>query len=192
PGKNAADVASGQEAKADLKLRKVKNLSATLTNAEWLMSMPGTEEQKKFLLNCTGCHTLERIVRSSHDADEFLQIFTRMSGYYPGSTPRRPQRLAGDFLRDPGRGDDRKTAEWLASINLSQQQTWSWPLKTLPRLTGKSTHVVITEYDLPNEYIQPHDVMLDHEGTVWYSDFGQMFLGKMDPKTGEVTQYPIP
>ena len=34
--------------------------------------------------------------------------------------------------------------------------------------------------------------MLDREGTVWYSDFGQMFLGKMDAKTGKVTQYPIP
>ena len=34
--------------------------------------------------------------------------------------------------------------------------------------------------------------MLDHEGNVWYSDFGQMFLGEMDPKTGKVTQYPIP
>ncbi|MGY8796437.1 MAG: Vgb family protein, partial [Woeseiales bacterium] len=30
------------------------------------------------------------------------------------------------------------------------------------------------------------------EGNLWYSDFGQMFLGKMDTTTGEVTQYPIP
>ena len=52
--------------------------------------------------------------------------------------------------------------------------------------------MIITEYDLPNPLIQPHDVMLDREGNVWYSDFGQMFLGKMDPKTGKVTQYPIP
>jgi streptogramin lyase len=52
--------------------------------------------------------------------------------------------------------------------------------------------VIITEYDLPNPLIQPHDVVLDREGNVWYSDFGQMFLGKMDPKTGKVTQYPIP
>src|SRR5262249_43107670 len=65
PGKNAADVATGQEAKTELKLRKVRNLAASLTNAEWLMSMPGTDEQKKFLLNCVGCHTLERIVKSS-------------------------------------------------------------------------------------------------------------------------------
>src|SRR4051794_40578437 len=45
-GTKAADVASGQEARAEIKLRKVRNLSAHLTNAEWLTSMPGTEEQK--------------------------------------------------------------------------------------------------------------------------------------------------
>ena len=92
PGANAADVASGQEAKAELKLRKVRNLAATLTNAEWLASMPGTDEQKKFLLNCTGCHTLERIVKSTYDAETFENvIIPRMGTYYPGSTPQRPQ-----------------------------------------------------------------------------------------------------
>src|SRR5215831_11211592 len=189
----AADVASGQEAKADIKLRKVKNLSAHLTNAEWLMSMPGTDEQKRFLLNCTGCHTLERIMKSTYDADGFLDVIQRMSLYYPGSTPLKPQRLAGSATRDVERGGNgRKTAEWLASVNLSQELTWAFPLKTQPRLTGKSTRVIITEYDLPNPLIQPHDVMLDREGNVWYSDFGQMFLGKVDPNTGKVMQYPIP
>jgi virginiamycin B lyase len=48
-GARAADVASGQEAKAEITLKKVKNLSAHLTNAEWLISMPGTDEQKRFL-----------------------------------------------------------------------------------------------------------------------------------------------
>ena len=116
-----------------------------------------------------------------------------MGGYYPGSTPLKPQRLVGDAVRRLDPADRRRqAAEWLASINLSPQDTWNYPLKTLPRLTGKSTHVIITEYDLPNKLIEPHDVVLDHEGTVWYSDFGQMFLGKMDPKTGKVTQYPIP
>jgi streptogramin lyase len=192
PGSNSADIAAGQEAKADLKLQKAKDLSLQLTNAEWLLSMPGTDEQKKFLLNCTGCHSLQRIVRSTHNADEFQQIFRRMSGYYPGSMPTHPQRLAGNFLRDRGRGNARDIAEWLTTINLSQQVTWQYPLKTLPRLTGKSTKVIITEYDLPDRKIQPHDVMLDREGNAWYSDFGQMFLGKMDTKTGKVTQYPIP
>ena len=58
-GAGAADVSSGLEAKAEIKLKKIKNLPAHLTNAEWLISMPGTDEQKRFLLNCNGCHTLE-------------------------------------------------------------------------------------------------------------------------------------
>src|SRR5919109_1583450 len=34
-GAKTADVASGQEVRCEIKLRKVKNLSAHLTNAEW-------------------------------------------------------------------------------------------------------------------------------------------------------------
>src|SRR5437762_1435021 len=192
-GARAADIAPGQEAKAEIKLKKVKNLAAHLTNAEWLLSIPGSDEQKNFLLNCTGCHTLERIMKSTYDADGFMDVIRRMSLYYPGSTPLKPQRLAGTATRDVERGGSgRKTAEWLATINLSLEPSWPFALKTLPRLTGKSTHVIITEYDLPNPLIQPHDVMLDREGNVWYSDFGQMFLGKMATRTGKVTQYPIP
>ncbi len=192
-GSNAIDVATGKVARADLKLKKTRNLSAQLTNAEWLLSLPGTDEQKKFLLNCNGCHTLERIVKSTHDAEEFLQVFERMGTYYPGSTPTKPQRLTGDARREgvTRGGNAEKIAEWLSTVNLSQQESRHYPLKTLPRLTGKSTQVIITEYDLPRPETQPHDVIVD-EGVVWYSDFGQMFLGSMDPKTGKVTEYPIP
>src|ERR1700682_2971700 len=192
-GASAADVAAGQEANAEIKLKKVKNLSAHLTNAEWMTSMPGTDEQKRFLLNCTGCHTLERIMKSTHDADSFMEVIQRMSLYYPGSTPLKPQRLTGTATRDVERGGNgRKTAEWLASLNLSEQPAWAFPLKTEPRLTGQVTRVVVPESDLPSPLIQPHDVVLDRAGDVWYSDFGQMFIGKMDPKSGKVTQYPIP
>src|SRR3989449_1883511 len=132
-GARAADVASGQEAKVDIKLKKVKNLSAHLTNAEWLMSMPGPDEQKRFLLNCNGCHTLERIMKSTHNADEVLDIFQRMSLYYPGSTPLKPQRLTGTATRDVERGGNgRKTAEWRARAKLKQQQTWALPPKNPP------------------------------------------------------------
>ena len=192
-GPQDATVTAGQEDKIEVKLKPTQNLGAQMTNAEWLMSMPGTDDQKRLLLDCNSCHTLERIMRSTHDAEEFQQVFLRMAGYYPGSTPLKPQRLVGDAARRLISAEAAPAAaEWLASINLSRQDTWSWPLKTLPRLTGKSTHVIITEYDMPNRLIEPHDVVLDHEGNVWYSDFGQMFIGEMNPKTGQVTQYPIP
>ena len=101
--------------------------------------MPGTEQQKKFLLNCIGCHTLERIMKSSYDAEGMIEVINRMATYYPGTTPLRPQRLAGNFQRMRDRGNVKPIVEWLATINLSQQDTWQFPLKTLPRPTGKST-----------------------------------------------------
>ncbi len=192
-GSISADVAAGATASADLALRPTRNLSAQLTNAEWLLSIPGTHRQKSFMLNCTSCHTMERILKSSYDAEGFLTVFDRMAKYYPGSMPTKPQRLNGTAMRmGRTRAVAGEVAEWLASINLSQSETRSYELQTLPRLTGDSTKVIITEYDLPSDLIQPHDVIIDDEGTVWYSDFGQMLLGKMDANTGEVTQYPIP
>jgi streptogramin lyase len=185
-----ADVADEQTATVDLKLRKARNLAAQMSNAEWMMSMPGTEEQKSFLLNCVGCHTLERIVRSTHDADEWTQVITRMSGYGPVSQPIKPQRML-----DPARSGTpeqyRKQAEYLASINLSEVSQWEYPLKTLPRPTGRATHVIVTEYDLPRPTTEPHDVIVDAQGAVWYSDFGELFISKFDPKTLKLTEYSV-
>ena len=50
-GKGAADVAGDKTASVDLTLKKTRNLSAQLTNAEWMHSMPGTPKQKDALLN---------------------------------------------------------------------------------------------------------------------------------------------
>jgi hypothetical protein len=79
-------------------------LALQLTNAEWLISAPGTDEQKKFVLSCNSCHSYQRIVNSTHTPDEFMQVFDRMAGYYPGSTPMQPQRLIGTARRNLGGG----------------------------------------------------------------------------------------
>jgi hypothetical protein len=41
-----AKVETEKTATADIKLNKTKNLAGQLTNAEWVMSIPGTEAQK--------------------------------------------------------------------------------------------------------------------------------------------------
>src|SRR2546427_7312497 len=48
-----ATVANGKAATADIKLKKTKNLAGQLTNAEWMMSFPGTEDQKAELLTAS-------------------------------------------------------------------------------------------------------------------------------------------
>src|SRR4051812_47305081 len=92
-GTPAAEVATGKGASADIKLKKTRNLAAQLSNAEWLISMPGDDKMKRELSGCNGCHTYQRILRSAHTSEEFQEIFTRMGKYSPGSTPTHPQPL---------------------------------------------------------------------------------------------------
>src|SRR5262249_17220577 len=61
-GGGAAEISAGKSATADLRLTKTKRLASQLTNGEWLVSVPGTKQQKSTLLSCVGCHTVERIV----------------------------------------------------------------------------------------------------------------------------------
>jgi virginiamycin B lyase len=189
------DVAAGKTAPVDLKLRKAKDLSTQLTNAEWIASMSGTDAQKTFLLNCVNCHTLERIMKSRYRADDMLQVIQRMGTYANGATPLHPQkRKAARLLEE--RGDLRlqsqqKQAEFLSQMNLSPGY-WRYLLKTFPRPSGKATRVVVTEYDLPRKTIEPHDVILDSDGMVWYSNFGEQAIGRLDPKTGQVMEFSVP
>jgi hypothetical protein len=56
----------------------------------------------------------------------------------------------------------------LATINLSAVSNWDYPLKTLPRPSGRATRAIVTEYDVRRPTTQPHDVLLDKNGNVWY------------------------
>ena len=82
-------------------------------------------------------------------------------------------------------------ADYLATINLSSADHWPYELKTLPRPKGENTRAIVTEYDMGRPTTEPHDILVDKEGSVWYSDFGEMFIGKFDPKTLKLTEYPI-
>ncbi|MGB7036658.1 MAG: carboxypeptidase regulatory-like domain-containing protein [Xanthobacteraceae bacterium] len=186
----AADVVGEQTSNVDLKLLPTKDLADQLTDAEWMMSIPGTDDQKAALLNCTSCHTLERVVLSTHNTDEWMQVVQRMMSYGAVSQPVKPQPML-DKSRAGTPEQYRKLAEYLATINLSSVDKWAYPLKTLPRPTGDSTRVIVTEYSLPRPTIVPHDIVRDTDGNVWYTDFGEMFVSKLDPKTLKLTEYPI-
>jgi len=198
---NSVDIPANDPVTLDLKLRKAKDLAAQLTNAEWLVSFPGTAEQKASIQNCSHCHTLEPIVRSHHDAAEFEKVLERMTHYTPESFPLMPQphspsRTGGGELNTEQQAqaqeNRRKQAEYLATLNLSAAPQWNYPLQHFPRAKGLGNKVIITEYDLPKPTRQPHDVVVDKEGTVWYAGFGEPILAKMDPKTGKTAEYPLP
>jgi streptogramin lyase len=183
-------VAIGEStASADLNLEKATDLAAQLSDAEWLMSIPGTEAQKDLLHDCNACHSIQRIVRSRYNADEWLTVLERMSQYAYNSSSWAPQLRLVPRPFPPERY--RRLAEYLATINLSKAGTWEYPLKTLPRPKGRATRVLITEYDLRPRSM-PHDVVIDAQGNAWWTDFAKPILGMLDPKTAATAEYAIP
>src|SRR6516164_8005659 len=85
---------------------------------------------------------------------------------------------------------DRKTRNsqnfWPPSTKLDYE------LKSLPRPTRKATKVIITEYDLPRPDAEPHDAVIDADGMIWYIDFAEPILGRLDPRTGETREWALP
>jgi virginiamycin B lyase len=195
-GPKSVEVATAG-ATADLKLNKVRNIAPQLSNGEWLASIPGEDRFKaSFLLDCQGCHSLQRVFTAVHDAAEWEQVFTRMGRYAPESTPARPQLIVQGGLRSErprvAANMMKQAAEYLEKVSLSNAERMEYDLKTFPRPKGKATKVVITEYDLARKEAMPHDVVVDADGHVWHSDFGAQIIGELDPKTGKVVDHPIP
>src|SRR5260221_159772 len=116
--------------------------------------------------------------------------------------PRRPNSRTPStsraVARAPGTFDfsSATTAAWhiardvesRATVNLVDD-TWSYWPKPMPRVTGKSTRVVITEYEMPRKPLLPHDVIIDGEGIAWFTQFDEQKLGRFAPKTLKLTEF---
>ena len=196
-GPATIDVTTNTATTADLKLQKARDLASQLTNADWFASFAGTDAQKGSIRGCTHCHTLERIARTTYDADKLVAVIERMSTYPQLSFPMKIQKLPAPRIGGGTQSTEqrdaawRRQAEYLTTINRSAGD-WRYALKTAPRPTGKGTQVIYTEYDLSPRTRQPHDVIVDSSGMVWYASFGEQILAKLDPRTGKTTEYQIP
>jgi virginiamycin B lyase len=202
-GGGTVTIGPGKNGQADLRLRKTSahELASQLSDSEWLMSMPGIRAQKDSIRGCNHCHTYERIMRSKFSPEQAFATIERMARYTPSSfphliQPNPPGRIGGGEVTDAARERLRNTrqrmADFISSINLSRAETWQYELKTLPRPSGKATRVIYTEYDVPAITRQPHDVTIDSKGFAWYASFGEQILGRLDPRTGQIKEWPIP
>lgn len=175
---------------ANIKLEKTRDLASEMSDVEWLMSVPGTDEQKQYLfLNCSQCHTLAPVMKSTYDAAGWVTTLARMSGWDQISSIKNPVLVPNQRAISLG---NKEFAGYLSSINLSSRASHDFELKTLPRLSGADGKVIITEYDLPRPEAEPHDVAPDKTGTIWYQDFVDGIIGRLNAATGEVKEWRDP
>ena len=83
-GPKDATIAAGLEDKIDVTLKPARNLSAQLTNAEWLMSMPGTDDAEAL-----GARLQQLPHPGAHRAldPRCRRSFSRCSCAWPAITP---------------------------------------------------------------------------------------------------------
>ena len=174
----------------DFKLEKTKDLASQLSWAEWLISIPGTSEQKNMFYACVGCHAPHVITKSTLDATQWPEVIGRMRTAGPAATIKNAVSVPYKVALTPR---DIAFGEYLSTINLSNgRKTWDYDLKTLPRPTGKATKAIVTEYDLPRPHALPGDVIRDQQGMIWYLDFATATLGRLDPRTGAIKEWDPP
>ena len=203
----AVKLEANRTAEVDLKLVVTKDIAKQMEPADWFLSNPEIKDRLidgvKFGQNCVGCHSLYPIMTSKYPANVWPSIFNRMfqyssaSIYEPGEVrvpvnhPHRTIRLNSDGTCCL---DDSEMAQFIASVNLSSRSDGTWPfeLKKMPRPSGRGTRVIITEYEVPRRESQPHDLAVDSDGIVWYNDHGNQYIGRLDPRTGEVREFLVP
>ena len=178
-----------------IKLAKTSDLAAQLTNTEWFMSMPGTAEQKRPLIECMSCHTFERIVRSTYDAESFVPVLDRMAQYANNTTQAHVQsrvakRDVNDELGAQARrlsGDDQSVARPEMELQIADAAAPEGPRH--PRRHHRIRHA---GKDHRAARRARRSRRPKRRGYVWFSDFVENFLGRLEPHTGAVTEYPIP
>lgn len=181
-------VSANSTSTADLHLKKVNDFSLQLTSAEWLMSMPGSDNNKSALYRCVACHDLTPIMQSRYDEKTWPETIQKMQTFVPPSVQTSPVKNPEP---PPAGGVDPEFVKFLASINLNRRTTWPFQLRKFPRPKGAQTRVIITEYNLPGPSL-PHDAAVGHDGFIYYDDFQRPLIGRLDPKTGQTKEWNLP
>ena len=160
-------------------------LESQLSGAEILWNLSGTAEEKAVLQkNCSACHSWQQIFRNRYDERSWGLIVDRMIHFAGTSLAVRNHPMSGP---DPEYDILVKFFSRVRGPN-----SLDAPLRVFPLPRGESTKVIVTEYELPRQLFVPHDVAPDAQGNIWFTSHKTRYIGKLDPKTGIVTEYTIP
>ena len=185
PSRENVEIGAGKEGHVDFKLGPAKDMASQITVVDWLMNLPGTNEQKRMIAdNCTQCH-FSAVRRFHFDKPNWLKIVKYMIGGEIADVAEDGAQGAAPNAQLPNWEErSNRFAEYLAEVQGPERRDLSHT-KVLPRPGGRSTHAIFTEYDIPYPNAEPHDLAVAPDGIVWWSDWRFGTLGRLDPVTGE-------
>jgi virginiamycin B lyase len=168
-------------------LPSTRKIESQLSGEELLWNLPGSAAEKNsFRKSCgsTGCHSYQQILRNRYDQRSWRVLVERML-HHGGGPIINPEKGRKELSED-----EEGVVKWLAKVRGPESVDDS--LLVFPHPRGASTRVIVTEFELPRVSIAAHDVAGDLKGNIWYSSHLTPYIGKLDPRTGIVTEYPVP
>ena len=122
---------SSEPVTLDLQLTKTRRLSAQLSNGEWMISAPGTFEEKQYFDDCTMCHTLKRPMTSRYGQEDMAKVVQRMGAHTLNSTPAFPhfKSFVAEMLSESLTEEEIDKGRYFSSVNLSASDFWEFDFK---------------------------------------------------------------
>jgi virginiamycin B lyase len=119
--------------------------------------------------NCVICHDLRNIVNSNKSAEDWDNTINMMQA-------------AGAPI------NEEQAKQIKAYLIASFPET---PRPKPVQIAGP-VRVKFTQWNTPTPGSRPHDPLATPDGALWWSGQFANRLGRLDPKTGEMKEYPIP
>jgi len=168
-------------------LPPTRDVESQLSDVEMLWNLPGSAEEKQVFNKGCGCHSYHQIFRNRFDERSWRLIVNRML-HYTAAPLINPAR-EGYAARADAEGEE-LLVQWLTRVRGPDSK--DAPVMAFPHSYGVGTRAVVTEYELPRVLLSPHDVAGDSKGNIWFTSHKTRYIGKLDPKTGIITEYAVP
>lgn len=181
------EVAFADKAQQDFQLEPEADRYSQVPSSAFLAMLPDGETKRQFILDCTGCHQLNRQVLEFEgrlkSRAEWQQRTAQMISFSGGSS--------GFPIMAPSRDAD-ATADWLIAHFGDGSTALPTPTAAIPEATPDLAQTTITEYDVPNPRDLPHDLVQMEDGRLLITGMNTHEMLVLDPETGMYTSYPIP
>ena len=211
PSRAEQSVVPGKKIQQNFTLKPIEVFHKQLSGTEWADSLPADSPEDRRMRDvlhneCTSCHETGFVLQKRFDEAGWRIIMRTMIN--EKTVPGSPDRGLLEAYQDD-------LVTYLAKIRGPRPYPIRW--QPLPRVSGESTQVVVTEYqippgDQPDTYFLSqngsnwsdgilgkaegyvlHDSVVGPDGFVYFSDpqTPERTMGRLDPKTGTVKTFKL-
>lgn len=92
----------------------------------------------------------------------------------------------------PGRGGRMGSSRPYGIVMDSRSHPWIALFNTNKIATVDPETFEMTTFDLPHEDARPRRIGITSDDVLWYTDYRRGYLGRLDPRTGETTEWEMP